>query len=208
MEVYHEELKIIDLFRKNLFSEYSINEIMRKLGKKSYNWTHGAVMRLSKDFLTIEKSGSSVKVRINLKSQTAIAYLAHLDKIEACEKKLPLMNEIIESVSKKTPFFTLILAGSHAKGAAKSNSDMDIVTIVQDEKLKKDVAAYVKEATRLSEYEVDAHIVSKNDFIAMLANDEENFGKEVFRKHIIFYGAEAYYQMVKEAAKNGLQAKV
>ncbi len=91
---------------------------------------------------------------------------------------------------------------------AEQYSDMDIVTIVQDEKLKKDVAAYVKEATRLSEYEVDAHSVSKTDFIAMLANDEENFGKEVFRKHIIFYGAEAYYQMVKEAAKNGLQAKV
>jgi hypothetical protein len=42
----------------------------------------------------------------------------------------------------------------------------------------------------------------------MLLSDTENFGKEVFRKHLIFYGNDAYYQIIKEAIKNGLQTKI
>ena len=51
MKICKEELKIVNLFRKNLFSEFTLKQIMENLNKKSYNWTHKAVRKLSKDIL-------------------------------------------------------------------------------------------------------------------------------------------------------------
>jgi hypothetical protein len=39
----------------------------------------------------------------------------------------------------------------------------------------------------------------------MLLAEEENLGKQVFRKHIVFYNADIYYQLIKEAYKNGFR---
>ena len=208
MEIHPEELKILDLFRKNIFAELTLKQIMKKLGKKSYNWTYKAVTKLSKSMLISSKIGNTTAIKLNLDSPLAITYLAFLDRKEAYEKEIPLVDGIIETISKKTPYFILLIAGSYAAGSAKKESDLDLVVIVGDEDSKKEVSPYIKEATRLSGITVDEHIFTKNEFYLMLTSDKENFGKEVFRKRLLFYGAEAYYQIIKEAIKNGLQRKI
>jgi hypothetical protein len=39
----------------------------------------------------------------------------------------------------------------------------------------------------------------------MLINDEFNYGKELARKHILYYGAEQYYKILFWAMKNGFK---
>lgn len=208
MEIYKEELKIVNLFRKNIFSEFTLKEIMKKLNKGSYNWAHKAVNKLSKLMLISKKKGNTIVVKLNLNSPSAITYLAYLDREEAYNKKVPLVNEIIESCSKATPYFTLLVAGSYAVGNERKSSDVDLVIITEDEGKKKEIKPYVKEVTKLSGIEFDLHILTKEEFYRMIIDDNENFGKEVFRKNLLFYGIEAYYQIIKEAIKNGLQSKI
>lgn len=43
-----EEIKIIDLFRKDLFRSYTIREIMKNTSKKSYPWTFNSVRKMEK----------------------------------------------------------------------------------------------------------------------------------------------------------------
>lgn len=208
MEIHPEEMKIVDLFRKNIFAEFTLKQLMEKLGKKSYNWAYNSVSKLSKNILISEKKGNTTLVRLNLNDPLALTFLSFLDRQEAFQKDIPLANELIESISQKTPYFILMVAGSYAVGSAKKGSDLDVVVIVKDETTKKGITPYIKEVTRLSGISVDEHLFTQEEFYLMLTSDKENFGKEVFRKHLLFYGAEAYYQILKEAIKNGLQRKI
>ncbi len=208
MEIHQEEMKILDLFRKNIFAEFTLKQIMEKLGKKSYNWTYKAISKLSKNVLVSEKKGNTTVIKLNLNNPCAITYLSFLDRQEAYKRDIFLTNELIENISKKTPYFILIITGSYATNYVKKDSDLDLVVIVDNENNKKEISPYIKDVTRLSGINVDMHIFTKNEFYLMLTNDKENFGKEVFRKHLLFYGAEAYYQIIKEAIKNGLQRKI
>ena len=208
MEIHTEELRILDLFRKNLFAEFTLKQIMQKLNKKSYNWTYKAISRLSKNILISEKKGNTTIVKINLDNPQTITYLSYLDRREAYEKNIPLIDELITAISQKTPYFSLIVTGSFATGAARKDSDLDLIIIVEDERKKKEIKPYVKEATKFSGINIDEHIFSKKEFYLMLTSDKDNFGKEVFRKHLLFYGIEAYYQIIIEAIKNGLQSKI
>jgi len=208
MQIHKEELRIIDLFRKNIFAELTLNQIMKLLKKRSYNWTYKAVNKLSKDILTSKKIGNTTQIRLNLDNPHTINYLAFLDKEEAYDRNVPLVNELIQSIAGKTSYFTLLVTGSYATATSRKNSDIDFVIIVKDEEDKKEIQPYAIEATRLSGIDSDLNILSSKEFYLMLISDKENFGKEVLRKHLLFYGADAYYQIIKEAKKNGLQAKI
>ena len=55
-----EELKIINLFRENLFNSYTLREVMKKIDKKSYNWVFMAVKKLNKmGIIELKTKGAS-----------------------------------------------------------------------------------------------------------------------------------------------------
>lgn len=208
MKIHQEEQKIIDLFRRNIFAEYTLKDIMKKLSKKSYNWTHKAIIKLSKGLLKLKLKGNTKVVSLDLDCDETINYLVYLDRQEALSKKIPLISELIKSISKKTPYFTLLVTGSYATGTQRTRSDIDVVLIIDDTSSKEELRAYIKNAVRLSGIEIETHVFTKSEFYKMLLADPENFGKEVFRKHLLFYGADAYYQIIREASRNGLQTKI
>ena len=74
MKIYKEELKIVDLFRKNLISEFTLKQIMKRLNKKSYNWTYNAVTKLSKNILISQKKGNTTIVKLNVDNPATITY--------------------------------------------------------------------------------------------------------------------------------------
>jgi len=203
-----EELKIIALFQSDLFKEYNIREIMRKISKKSYNWTFNVVKKLERMNLIIsEKRGKAWVCSLNLNTCLAIAYLSFLAEFRA-NLRLPkkIKNNITIIISSiPLAYFSFIVTGSYAKGKATKHSDLDIVIIVEDKINSKEILTILKNKSEFMTPTVHPYVFTKSEFIKMLLSKEENYGKFIYRNNLIFFGAQNYYLILKGAIKNGFR---
>ena len=90
--------------------------------------------------------------------------------------------------------FTMILFGSHAKGRDKPSSDIDIIFLLSSAGDEGRIMDAVATAGRLTNRKVHAITMTYDDFFASLKSGSAILPKEVMEKHIIFYGAEAFYR--------------
>jgi len=201
-----EEIKVMELFRKDLFRDYTIREIMKNISKKSYSWTFKLVKKLNKlRILNIKKRGYSNLCSLNLNNNLTLIYLSLLEWFNTNSKKLPMENiyELINSIS--LSYFTFIITGSYADGNATKKSDLDIVILVEDKINTKKILTILKNKGELMIPEVHPYVFTKSEFLKMLLNDEKNYGKMIFKNRLIIFGAENYYLILKEAIKNGFK---
>ncbi len=201
-----EESRIINIYRKDLFRSYAIREIMKKLLKKSYSWTFSAVKKLhKKGIIRVEKKGKSNLCSINLNNNLTLIYLSLLEQLDARLRRLPKEN--ISKLLNAIPlaYFSFLTAGSYASGKATKKSDLDVVVLVEDKSNTKEILTILKNKGELMIPEVHPYVFTKSEFLQMLLNDEENYGKMIFRNRLIIFGAENYYLIIKEAIKNGFK---
>jgi hypothetical protein len=71
--------------------------------------------------------------------------------------------------------------------------------------VEKKIKPYFNEVKLNYPVSIDEHYITFNDFIKMLLREEENLGKQIFRKQKLFYNADIYYQLIKWAHKNGFR---
>jgi len=200
-----EELKIIELFRKDLFKDYTIREIMNKLRKKSYNWIFTAVNKLKAyGIINIETKGKSNICSLNLNSFLTLDYLSLLEKARITNK-LPIKNiyELIDSIP--AFYFTFIVTGSYAEGKENKKSDLDIVVLLENKEDSKKIFPILKNKGELMIPPAHIYIFTKEEFLKMLLEKEQNYGKLIFKNKIIIFGAENYYFIINEAIKNGFK---
>ena len=199
--LYPEEIKILESFRLSPNSWLTIKEIMKRSEKRSYNWAYLAIQRLCKErVLKSEKVGNTWRYTININSQKAIFALTLAEQSMA-ETRFPnrLTQDLIQKLTQHTQFFCLVIGGSYASGTQRRDSDIDLVLIVPDDSSKKEIKPYLVYAEELEGYEFHNQIFTKDEFRQMLKDKGENFGKELVRKHIVLYGVDTYYAMLREA---------
>ena len=200
-----EEMRIIELFRTGLFKQYTIREIAKNINKKSYSWVFNAVRKLEKfGIINTAKKGYSSICSINLESNLALIYLSFLEQ-DRISEKLPLKNIKVLIDSVPASYFTFILAGSYAEGKQTGKSDLDIVIIAENKEDTKKVFAVLKNKGELMIPKAHIFAFSREEFLKMLLEKEENYGKQVFRNNILIFGAENYYLILKEAIENGFK---
>ena len=84
-------------------------------------------------------------------------------------------------------------------------SDLDICFLIENKQAEKKIKSYFDEVKLNYAIEADDHYITFSDFIKMLLRDEENLGKQIYRKRKLFYNSDIYYQLIKEAHKNGFK---
>ena len=194
------ELRIIDIFRKQLSGTFTINEISKIVKTTSYSWTFNTVKKLADQrIILIETKGHSKIARINLDSTLAVKYLSLLDELEADERKIPHIEEISRMIN--TPYFTLMIAGSYAKGTETKKSDLDIVVITNDDTTS--IQNTLRNKGGLLIPEVHPYVFTQKEYTSMLLSKEENYAKLIFKDRLIFFGAQNYYRIINEARKHG-----
>jgi len=199
MEISKNELKILELLKVNLFLKASIREIMQKINSKSYQRIYDAVEKLvKKKVLVSKKIGNSNVCEINLSKET-ISLLSFIEKEEAFKRKIPHIDKILEFDSLLDDI--IIVAGSYAKGTQTKKSDIDLAIITKEEIVHKQ--KLIENQTMLFIPQIHVIVFGYNDFKEMLLSKEPDFGKEVFKNHLIFRNAERYYLLVREAISNG-----
>ena len=197
-----DEIAIIGVFRKALFESYTIRDIMKKTGKKTYPWTFDAVMKLANiGVIKMETKGKAKLCSVDLYNQVALSYLSLLDELEANSKKIPHLDEILGCI--QTSFFVLLIGGSYASGEQTKKSDLDICVIVDDTLKTKSIENF--HANKLMVPQLHPFVFKKKEFLEMLLNKEANYGKLLFKKHLIAFGAKNYYIMIREAAEHGFR---
>lgn len=199
MEISKNELKILELFRKNLFLKASIRELMNKIESKSYQRVHEAVERLvKKNILNSEKVGNTNLISLKL-SRESMLNLAYFDEQEG--KKMPNYSKIIEI--REISDYLVLVAGSYASGKFNKKSDMDLVVIIPDKENVVSLQKRIENLTMLFIPQIHLHVFTKRDFVEMLTDKKENYGKEIVKNKIILKNAQIFYELTRDAVENG-----
>jgi predicted nucleotidyltransferase len=194
--------EIMNLFRKNIFLKASIREISKQLKKKSYQRIYDAVKDLEdKKILKLERIGKSDVVSLELNHQS-LFHLAYLDEKEPAGK-IPnyekLMN--IREISN----YLLMVTGSYAKGTATKKSDLDLVIIAPDNQKAIDIQKLVENMTLVFYPKVHLYVFNNKDLLEMLLEKKENYGKEIYKNHLVLKNAHIYYEILREAQEHGFK---
>jgi len=196
------EAEIVNVFRKDVFRNYTIRELMKITGRKTYTWTFNATKKLAgMGIIKMETKGAYRLCSINLYSALAISYLSLLDETETAARKIPRIEELINEIP--TPFFTFLIGGSYAEGRQTKGSDLDVCVIVDGKTDTKKIQNMLENKAMIPH--IHPFVFTKSEFIGMLLNKEANYGKMLFIKRLIAFGAENYYLMIREAIEHGFR---
>ena len=194
--------QVLDLFVTNPSITYLFGDVKGHIGSKSESYTYNSLKSFVKEgILTKDKRGGVAFYKI-ADSPKAIFFLSMAAEYKAWNRKGIPINNIIEVIKKaKINFLTLVITGSYVKRKQTAKSDLDLVLIVPNDVKK--VTARLKQFCELSIPEIHLYVFTDDEFKLMLLDEKHNYGKEIVKNSLIFYGAEAYYKIMFEAMKNG-----
>ena len=132
-------------------------------------------------------------------------YLALINEKKLNNLAKSSIEYVKEEVKKTTPFFSIVVFGSYSIQEEKKNSDLDIAIFIENKECIKGIKRNLKNAEMKSILKIDVHVITKEDMIEMLINDEENLGKQIARKHLAIYNHQLFYDLLKEGIKNGFK---
>jgi len=200
-----EKIRVLEAWRKNPFSNLSRMEIMKSLNKKTKTWIFNTLKQLVKNKILNSNRKSNLDIySLNLSNPISLKILDFLEIKESINfERLDLISDIINKIPVKA--YCLIVFGSYAENKQKKDSDIDISILINNKEDEKKIKPYISDIKLNHKIKIDEHYVLFNEFIEMLTRSEENLGKQIFRKHKIFYNSDIYYNLIKEAYKNGFR---
>ena len=145
---------------------FTVRQIAEAIGK-DYKISHVMTMRLLKQhYIIAEKKPPVTYCKLNLKGNSSL--LAYIESIRASRffaKNRDLEILVNDLLSKFTsPFFTLIIFGSYVKGTASKKSDLDVLFIVPDRTMEKEVSSAVGSIEHISPIGIHDVVLTSGEF--------------------------------------------
>jgi predicted nucleotidyltransferase len=194
--------QILSFLLANPEEQLTIRGLSKKLNK-SYTLTYNNISDLEKKKIIIKQDvppGHIIK--LNEFAPKEILTDIEIKRKDRFLKKHPWIEVMLQDIlsSTKNLFFILLVFGSYAKGTQTAKSDIDLLIIMQDKKDIKEVGDSISKA--YTKVRKGLNLIDINDFKEMTRDTSElNIGNEAKKHHIILYGAESYYQLLKRAYK-------
>ncbi len=187
--------KILKLLLSNKKEEFTIRAISKNI-VVDYKTVYMVIKELVKsNVVHAKKAGQTILCSINQKEFNADVFKAELIRKEELlrNKNFSVLCSYFKDIKK--PFFILLLFGSYVAGKPRKGSDIDLMLIVDDEKVKRQVK------NKVSLIPLNIHLVdfTSEEFLSMLKTTEFNVGREVFYNNIVLFGIEDYYRLVQNA---------
>ncbi len=195
------QVKILKVFKTDIFKELTFKEIKQKSKQKSNNIPLIALKEFKElNLVESKKTADVTTYTLNLSNNLTLAYLNLINEIDVLNNKtIPkkIMQELQDRITKHTGFFTLLIFGSYAKETQTKKSDLDIAVIVDNEETKKEITPFIETIKRRELIKIDYYVFTEKEFLEMLNNEEQNVGKEIYRANLIYYGLIEYYILLK-----------
>lgn len=190
--------QILKLLLEKPEEQLSMRQIARLLGK-SYALTYNNTQKLIKAGIVLTKSIPPAQiVHLNEQAPTSILIDMERKRTEDFLAKHSWSNIYVKDVlnAVEKPFFVMLVFGSYAKRTATRGSDFDILIIVP---AKEDILQLEKAAQQYTKIKKGIVVVDVQSFLEMIKNPKAlNVGNEARKHHIITYGAEMYYELLKK----------
>ena len=201
----NKKIMLLEAWKSNPFAEFSTAEIMALLKKKSKPWVFNALTLLTKNNLLIKRRKSNLHLySLKLYNPLLIQTMQYLEAQNIYDfSQLNIITETINRIPLKT--YCLLVFGSYASNTHTQKSDLDICLLIEKKTIEKKIKPYLNEIKLSHAIDIDEHYITFDDFIKMLLRDEENLGKQIFKNHKLFFNVDIYYQLIKEAYKNGFR---
>lgn len=207
MEILKEEYAIGAAFLAQPWKKLTYKDIKNISGKKSKGYIYNALSHLMHaGIISTEQVGKSLLYLLNLDSLEVRSYLGFLKEyVSWNEKHIP--KRVIENISNRisTKFFIFLVSGSYAKKTQTKKSDLDIIIICDNSFDPKNIYAQISYEGETSIPIVHPYVFTKTQFLDMLLDNKENYGKETARHNFIFSGGLEYYSILNEAIKRGFR---
>ena len=204
--ISNKQLNLLNAWQKQLSAELSISEIMELTHKKTKTWVFNTLNKLTKlNIISMKKKANINLYSLNLSSPALLGALHNLEMQKTLIfPEIKLIDNLINEIPKIN--YCLMVFGSYADNKQKANSDLDICFLIENEAEGKNIKPYVNDIKLNYSTKIDDHYITFNDFLKMLLNNEENLGKQIFRKHLILLNSDIFYLLLNKAHKNGFRA--
>lgn len=190
--------QILAFLLSNPEEQLTIRGIAKRLGK-SYTLVYNNIADLEKkDIIKKQDVPPGKIITLNEFAPIHIFIDVELKRKKEFLRKYPWIEVMLEDILKSTTnlFFILLVFGSYAKGAQTTKSDLDLLVIVQGKRDIKEIEDVIRKV--YTKVKKASNFIDINDFKEMLLNPNAlNIGNEARKNHIILYGIEEYYQLLK-----------
>ncbi len=178
---------------------FTVRQIADAIGK-DYKISHVMTMRLAEQhYIIAEKKPPVTYCKLNLKGNSSL--LAYIEGVRAGRffaknRDLEiLINDILSKFD--SPFFSLIIFGSYVKETASKKSDLDVLFIIPDRTLEKEVSSAVGSIEHISPIGFHDVVLTSGEFADLLKQKTANVAWEAVDNRIVPYGAEALFKMLE-----------
>lgn len=191
------QAKILEVFASKITERFSIKQVSEIL-KKPYPLIHRSIKPLINDGFLIKDSKEflSLNYKDNL---SEIAYIESIRKNEFLKKDKTLNLFVSDVLQKSTSdFFVLLVFGSSVE--IKNPRDIDLLFIIENKQKINEFERFLSNiASNFSKkFHINA-ISSESAYEMFSKRDNINVLNETLNKHIILFGGENYYRILKNA---------
>lgn len=193
------QLKIIAYLIDNKDKLVGIRELAKEISCVYYLVQRNIHQLKEKDIIDIRKAGKTNLISLNQEADYSYLVEAEKFKRELFYKKYPSLKIMLKKIIKqsKSSFFILLVFGSYAKERARKDSDLDLLVIVSNQKQAEIIEKVISSIARISPIKIHETIINEKSFVSMFQKKELNVVLEAKNKHILIYGDELYYKLIR-----------
>ncbi len=192
------QTKIMQLFASQITRRFTLRGVGKEL-KMHQALAYRACKQLIEDRLIIPDDGSyMLNYRQNHQELAYFEYLRSKALLDKNRALYLLKEEIID----KFPYgyFVLLLFGSAV--ISQKPRDIDMLIIIEKTEDIEPAEKALYNITRNYTFDLHTIIISFESVFEMLASrDENNVVNEILKKHLILYGGELFYKLLKKGRK-------
>jgi predicted transcriptional regulator len=190
------QIEIMSVFVSKINEKFSIKQISEIINK-AYPLVHRSIKALIEEGLLIRDNKELLSLNYRGNSQ----YIAYIESLRTDKF---LKNKVISLFTKDAldrinlDFFVFLVFGSSVE--SKEPRDIDILLIVQEKEKINEVERIVSNIASNFSKKFDINVISAESAYEMLnKRDSINILNETLNKHILLFGAENYYRILKNA---------
>jgi len=191
------QLKIMEIFVSKISERFSIKQVSEIL-KKPYPLIHRSIKLLVDNNLIIKDKQNFLSLNYR-ENHLELAYIESLRKKEFLKKNKTIVlfvKDVLKNIG--LDYFTFLIFGSSVE--KQRPRDVDVLIIIEDKNKINSVERILYNISSNFSQKFDINVISVESVYEMLSKrDEVNVMNETLNNHILIFGAENYFRLVKNA---------